>query len=500
MSHRIFGREYAESFDAIVVGAGIGGLFCANFLARGGMKVLLLEKHCMLGGYCSTFRRRGFVFDAATHFYPLLGNPATLTGKLVRKLELPTQWIKMDPVDQFHVPTLPPFAVPADFSAYLAKLKSWFSAEAPSIDRYFAELRTAERHGLLYYFRGIETEETRRLKPFTITQKLDEHIRDPRLKTLLMADSAHWGSPPNRTSYLFDALLRLSYFLGNYYPRGSSQAFANDLGRALEASGGKILKCASVDRVLIDESGVCGVRGHTVSNRPSVEFVFRAPVVVSNADALHTYRCLIGEEHCGRAVIQQMEAQVPSYPCFLMHLGLRGVDPAALEAASGYYWSSCDPMDVVRTVFKIFVPTQHDPQIAPPGCQTVIVQKVVPVRVEQVADWTAHKEQVTAGIMHRLRQILPEIDRHIVVRLSATALTSYRFTNNWQGAMLGWEMSPEQLGEARLASATPVRNLHLVGHWVQPGGGVTPVIVSAERLARKLLTGRDYDADSCAAL
>ena len=55
-SHFIFGREYPRQYDAIVIGAGIGGLFCANMLARGGMKVLLLERHYMLGGFCSTFR------------------------------------------------------------------------------------------------------------------------------------------------------------------------------------------------------------------------------------------------------------------------------------------------------------------------------------------------------------------------------------------------------------------------------------------------------------
>ena len=110
MAHVIFGREYAEQADAIVIGSGIGGLVCANLLAQGGMKVLLLERHSMLGGFCSTFRRKGFVFDAATHFYPLLGNPTTLTGKILRDIDVPTEWVKMDPVDRFHLPGLPAFA------------------------------------------------------------------------------------------------------------------------------------------------------------------------------------------------------------------------------------------------------------------------------------------------------------------------------------------------------------------------------------------------------
>src|SRR5712692_9641829 len=288
MSYVIFGRQYPEAVDAIVLGAGVGGLFGANLLARDGMKVLLLERHYMLGGYCSTFRRKGFIFDAATHFYPLLGNPSTLTGKLVRELDIPTEWVKMDPVDQFHLPALSPFAVPADFPQYVSKLKDWFPQEAAAIDAYFTELRTAYMYRLLYYFKEIETQQTKRLEPYTVTQKLDEHFRDPRLKAILMADTPHWGSLPNRTSYLFDALLRLSYFLGNYYPKGSSQKFADDLGRGLEARGGHILKCASVDKIIIENGAAAGVRISTVSKRAAEHYEFRAPVVVSNADARHT--------------------------------------------------------------------------------------------------------------------------------------------------------------------------------------------------------------------
>ncbi|MGH9787014.1 MAG: phytoene desaturase family protein [Terriglobia bacterium] len=496
--HVIFGREYPERFDAIVIGSGIGGLVCANLLAQGGMRVLLLERHFMLGGFCSTFRRKGFIFDAATHFYPLLGNPTTLTGKILHDLGIPTEWIKMDPVDRFHLPGLPPFAVPADFARYLDQLKAWFPGEAAAIDGYFAELRQAYLYGLLYYFKGVDNEQARRLENYSVTDKLNEHFRDPRLKAVLMADTPHWGSLPDRTSYLFDAMLRLSYFLGNYYPRGSSQKFADDLGRALEARGGRILKCASVERVLIENGKAQGVRIRTISRRPSQEYVFRAPVVVSNSDALHTYRDLIGEEHCGQWMIEYLESLRPTYPCFLTHIGLRGMDPAALEAAEGYYWSSYDPSDAIRNVFKIFIPTRFDPSIAPPGCQILIVQKMTPVRLEEVTDWAAHKAQVEGRILDRLREILPGIDRHIVVRMSASAWTSYHYTNNWQGAMLGWEMSPGQLGSARLPNATPVENFYLVGHWTQPGGGITPVIISAQRVARMILTGPSTGVDLAA--
>ena len=41
----VFGRDYPTSYDAIIIGSGIGGLFCGNILAKAGLKVLLLERH-----------------------------------------------------------------------------------------------------------------------------------------------------------------------------------------------------------------------------------------------------------------------------------------------------------------------------------------------------------------------------------------------------------------------------------------------------------------------
>src|SRR5258707_6161044 len=89
-------------YDAVIIGSGIGGLITANLLARDGARVLLLEQHYMAGGYCSTFRRGGYTFDAATHFYPLLGHPETLTRRPLAALGVETRWVQMEPGDTFH--------------------------------------------------------------------------------------------------------------------------------------------------------------------------------------------------------------------------------------------------------------------------------------------------------------------------------------------------------------------------------------------------------------
>ena len=93
-------------------------------------------------------------------------------------------------------------------------------------------------------------------------------------------------------------------------------------------------------------------------------------------------------------------------------------------------------------------------------------------------------------MMARFEAAVPGISAHIVTVQSASAFTSWRYTLNYQGAMLGWEMSPDQLGPERPGIEGPVRNLYFVGHWTRPGGGITPVIVSAMNAA-SAITGSD---------
>lgn len=474
------------SYDVVVIGAGIGGLICAALVARSGARVLLVEQHYMVGGYCSTFRRGAFIFDAGTHFYPLLGNPQTITGGLLEQIGCRTRWAKMDPVDHFHFPDGSSFSVSADFGEYLDALKATFPHEVEALDRFFVKVREAYLYGLLYYFRGREHQRFGPLRDLTLLDELLREFRDPKLRLLLAADCAHWGSRPSRTSFVFDAMLRLSYFLGNYYPEGGSQTFADDLARVVEEAGGDILMRSMVERILVEDGTAVGLEVSTGLGAARHRVVVRAGHVVSNADLTLTLEHMLGPEVVGEHLIRAARALRPSSPCFLVHLGLRDLPLSAIAPAAGYHWRSWDADDVVYDAFKIFIPTMYEPALAPAGGQVIVLQRIMEIGYDRVANWAEHKARVEDDLVDRLETAVPGLKGHIVSRQSASALTSWRFTLNRAGAMLGWEMSPQQLGDGRPATEGPVRNLHFVGHWTRPGGGITPVIISAMQVAQRI--------------
>jgi len=56
-----------EKYDAIIIGAGLGGLTAGAKLAKEGKKVLLIEQHTIPGGCATTFKRKDFTIEVGLH-------------------------------------------------------------------------------------------------------------------------------------------------------------------------------------------------------------------------------------------------------------------------------------------------------------------------------------------------------------------------------------------------------------------------------------------------
>ncbi|MGB0717447.1 MAG: FAD-dependent oxidoreductase [Phycisphaerae bacterium] len=65
-------RGSSDYYDVIVIGSGLAGMTAANYLAKAGRSVLMLEQHYNFGGMATWFRRpRGHIFDISLHGFPV---------------------------------------------------------------------------------------------------------------------------------------------------------------------------------------------------------------------------------------------------------------------------------------------------------------------------------------------------------------------------------------------------------------------------------------------
>ena len=74
--------EIKGSFDAIVIGSGLGGMSTAVFLSKEGKRVLVLEQHYTPGGFTHVFKRRDYEWDVGVHYIGEVSRPNSMISRL----------------------------------------------------------------------------------------------------------------------------------------------------------------------------------------------------------------------------------------------------------------------------------------------------------------------------------------------------------------------------------------------------------------------------------
>ena len=108
--------------DAVVIGAGLGGLGAAGYLAKEGHRVVVLEHHSVPGGYAHEFKRKGFRFEVALHALDGAG-PGGWLHPMLEDLGVLDR-VEFARLDPFYTARFPDYeiTVPADLPAYLSEL------------------------------------------------------------------------------------------------------------------------------------------------------------------------------------------------------------------------------------------------------------------------------------------------------------------------------------------------------------------------------------------
>jgi phytoene dehydrogenase-like protein len=131
----------AGGYDAIIIGAGLGGLSCGAAFARQGFKPLVVEQHDKPGGFATAFRRPGgFLFDVSLHSTTvgerngvrnLIGGFPEITG--IEFLPHPTLFRAVFPAHDIRVPQRDP-------QAFIKMLIGLFPEEKDGITGLFDDM------------------------------------------------------------------------------------------------------------------------------------------------------------------------------------------------------------------------------------------------------------------------------------------------------------------------------------------------------------------------
>jgi len=518
----VAGRRGAQPYDAVIVGGGHNGLTCAAYLARAGLKVVVLERRHVLGGATVTEEiYPGFKFSVASYVVSLL------RPEIIRELDLVRHGLVTLPVDGTMTPT------GTDEGDYLWR-----------VDDHAVTVREIRRHSkqdaeAYEEYSLLMAEMARFVKPFlSEAAPALGGVRDPRGLVSLAGFARRFAALPEPQQTAFIQLLTMSsadfvsqwfetealratlsasgiigtflsprtpgsaYILLHHYmgeidgeyrawglPVGGTGAISRAIALAATELGAELRTDAAVARVTTR-----GGRATGVVLESGEEIAARA--VISSADV----RTSLGKLLETGTLSPEDEAEVLAYK-------FRGSSGKVNFALSGLPTFTCAPpgnTDVYRGMVSISpsidylerayddavdgrfsrapyvdmgFPSFIDPSVAPPGQHVMACfVQYAPYDLAE-SNWDAQREAFGDTVQATIAQFAPDLPSLVLHRQVLTPLDIERTFGLTEGNIFQGELLLEQLFGSRpmlgAGYATPVRDLWLCGSSTHPGGAIS---------------------------
>ena len=463
-------KSEKDAYDVIIIGAGIGGLVCGCYLAKAGMKVLIVEQHFKPGGYCTSFKRKGYTFDAAPHCFGSYRNGG-IAQKIFQDLGLDKMLTIMrpDPSDTIITPNYN-ISFWNDLAKTTYEFQASFPKEKENIKRFFDLLIDTDPRS----FSGMRSR--------TFKQLVDEYFMDDKLKAILSIPFLGIGGLPASMMSAFVGAKLYSEFLfdGGYYPHGGMQAIPDALTQRFKEAGGEMRLSTLATKIKLKDNAVIGI---VVNNNQFIP----SKCVVSDCDARQTFLKLLGKGKLDSEFHDMLKKMIPSISTFILYLGIQHSDDLPKQGTTFSFFSHYDIERAYQALNKgdlagyggYMLRTSHDRA-------TMIA--MMPAKYKNKAYWIRNKHHFTEKFIGMIQKnSIPDFSKYILFKDAATPHTLSRYTLNYKGASFGWASIPSQLTIPSLRKPSFIQGLYLCGHWTTLGIGVSGAAYVGKDTAKIIL-------------
>lgn len=513
----------SEPYDAIIIGGGHNGLITAGYLARAGMKVIVLEKRHVLGGACVTEEVwPGFKVSTLSYLCSLLQR------RIVEDLELPKHGYHIYPKDPSFFTAFPDgrhiffwqdraktVAELAKFSKrdaevygkyedeleHLAKwVENLLMSTPPNIvRRKFNDLVGMAKLGLTALNLGDEgLPQMVRIMTQSVRDFLNERFESEEVKTTLATDGVigtNGGPSTPGTAYIL-----LHHVMGDAagqrglwgFVRGGMGGISNALAGFAQSRGVEIRSGKGVSKILIKDGSAYGV---VLENGDEIT----GKTVISNADPKRTFIGMIDKGDLDEEFRKQIEAFRIEGSSLKMNLALDGLPQWKAFPTNGGIglphkttMHICPSMEYIdrawddamhgtpsqSPMLECTIPTAYDDSIAPPGKHIMCMFiQYTPFKLKEGTWDSALKEKFADRCIDIMAEYCPNIRDIIMHRQIISPFDMEQEYGLTGGSLFHGDMGLDQLFFMRPAPGwaryrTPVKNLYMCGSGTHPGGGV----------------------------
>jgi phytoene dehydrogenase-like protein len=493
--------------DVIIIGAGHNGLVAASYLARAGLRVLVLERRKTLGGSCVTEELiPGARFSTCAYVV------ASLRPQIIHELELERFGLELYVTDVLNFVMGPSgehfFLWPEldrtvrelerlnkhdaesfidfglRFRRFAKMIEPYLLSEPPLLSTLMAQFEQAGAMDLWHEFVTI-----------SISDLLDRYFEHDLLKGFFLffaMVSVHAGPSTPGTAYEFS-----HHSWGEYkgefgrfgFARGGMGAITKALGAVAQHNGAEIHADVGVERILVKHGLVTGVR---LEDGTTLE----CKTVVSNADPYRTYLQLLDPNDLPadlltkarqidmRGSMARVHLLVDRLPQYVgmssgegpQHRGftLLGATPAAFERG----WEAQKRRELTDDYpIELIIQTVTDPTLAPPGLHTITTGiQQLPFNLAE-GTWDSRRQEFTERVLSSLFHFAPNLEGAIRGHFTLTPLDlqqEYGLTggNIFHGAMFMNQLFASRPVPGLGGYRAPIKGLYLCGAGTHPGGGV----------------------------
>ena len=499
-----------ENFDVVIIGSGIGGLCCGGLLALRGKKVLICEAHNKPGGVAHSFNRNGYHFESGPSLWSGLESTSNTSplGQILylldEKLEVKRYkgWKVLFPEAEFDlevgdlpfrekIKELRGHEVLNEWDAFIKAVKPL----SKIIDK-MPLLTTSPENLNLQEILNLSIKLLPEIKHASNLRKgfgeiANKFLNDPFLTnwvdllSFLISGMSMHDTNTAAMATLFNEWFNPNAYLE--YPLGGSESVVNALVRGFNKNGGKLLLSSKIKNINFTKNLATGV---TLENNEKINSKF----VVANCD-IWNKTTLIPNHLINK--FKANEFNVEKCNSFLhIHLGFDATNIKQLPIHTIWVdkWERGITADRNIAVFSI--PSVLDPSMSPKGKHVLhgytpanepweIWEDLKPNSKE----YKDLKENRCEIFMKPLRQMIPDIDKRVELKMLGTPLTHHKFTNTHCGSY-----GPAISAKNSLFPGykTPFKNVLSCGASTFPGIGIPAVAASGAYAAEAILGKKEF--------